>query len=84
VRALRSGGPIADDRLSALRDFTRAVIEERGAVADELQERFFTAGFTAQQALEVVFMVGMLTMSTYASRLTRVPLEAAMQTALAS
>ena len=36
VDAVRDGQPIDDGRLSALRDFTRAVVEKRGRVAEEV------------------------------------------------
>lgn len=83
IRALKSNGPIEDHRLAVLRDFARAVITGRGSVEADLHERFFDAGFTAQQALEIVFLVGMLTLSMYTSRLAGVPLDGAFE-ALAS
>ena len=74
IPALKKNGPL-DARLSALRDFTRAMIQKRGDVPDDVQERFFAAGFTSTQALEIVLMVGMLTLTTHASRVARVPLD---------
>lgn len=82
VRALKTNAPV-DARLSALRDFAREVVQQRGEVPDDVQQRFFAAGFTPQHALEVVFLVGMLTMTMYTSRLARVPLDGAFA-ALAS
>ena len=46
VDAVRDGQPIDDGRLSALRDFTRAVVEKRGRVAEEEVKAFLAAGFT--------------------------------------
>ena len=83
IRAIRTGGPLADARLGALRDFTRHVILERGAVADDVQSAFFAAGFTPANGLEVVFLVSVFSMSMYASRLAHVPLDDALK-ALAS
>jgi AhpD family alkylhydroperoxidase len=83
VDALISDGAIGDPALATLREFTRQVIRGRGDVSETTHETWFTRGYTSRQAIEVVFLVGMLTMSTYVSRLARVPLEEAMQ-ALAS
>lgn len=83
IRAIRDGGPLEDARLGVLRDFARAVVTGRGGVDDELQQRFFDAGFTPRQALEVVLLHGMLTLSMYTSRLAHVPLDGALE-ALAS
>ncbi|HEX7153595.1 MAG TPA: carboxymuconolactone decarboxylase family protein [Thermoanaerobaculia bacterium] len=83
IAAIRAGSPLGDLRLAALRDFTRQVIVERGAVSDDVQSAFFAAGFTPVNGLEVVFLVSALSMSMYASRLAGVPLDDALK-ALAS
>lgn len=79
IHALTANEPIAEPRLAVLRDFTQAVVIGRGAVASELQDAFFDRGFTARQALEVVFIVASLAMSSFASRLMEVPLDAPLR-----
>ena len=79
VDALREQVPLADARLEALRRFTLAVLEQRGDVGsgsapDEPLGAFLAAGFTRQNALDVVLGVGAYTRSTYANRMTRAPL----------
>jgi AhpD family alkylhydroperoxidase len=69
VAALREHRPIADARLEALATFTRLVVRERGWVAGEATERFLAAGYTQQQAIEVVLGVTMKTLSNYANHL---------------
>jgi AhpD family alkylhydroperoxidase len=78
VAALRADEPLPDERLQALRDFTHTVLDTRGDVSDEALTAFTGAGFTTQQALEVVLGIGTYTMSTFANRLTRAPLDEAM------
>jgi AhpD family alkylhydroperoxidase len=78
VQALRDGKPLPDERLQAVRDFTHMVLDTAGAVPDEALTAFLTAGFTRQQALEVVLGIGTYTMSTLANRLTRAPLDEPM------
>ncbi|TDV55234.1 carboxymuconolactone decarboxylase family protein [Actinophytocola oryzae] len=75
VAALREDKPLPDERLQALRDFTHAVIDTAGDVLDTALEAFEAAGFTRRQALEVVLGIGTYTMSTFANRLTRAPLD---------
>lgn len=73
--ALRSGEPLPDPALDALRAFTWTVMDTRGAAPDGALEAFVAAGYTAQQALDVVLGVAAYTLSTYANRLTRAPLD---------
>ncbi|BCJ59097.1 carboxymuconolactone decarboxylase family protein [Micromonospora endophytica] len=68
------GTPLPDERLEALRLFTLAVLDHRGAVPDEELSAFLAAGFQPRHALDVVLGVGTYTISTFANRLTRAPL----------
>ncbi|MDH2916554.1 MAG: carboxymuconolactone decarboxylase family protein [Gallionella sp.] len=78
ISALRSGAPLPDVKLSALVTFTRAVVRERGWVADSPElKAFFAAGYTPQHALDVVLGVAMKTLSNYTNHLTDTPLDAA-------
>lgn len=67
---IRPGRRPPDARLESLATFTRLVVRERGWVAGEVTERFLAAGYTRQQALEVVLGVTMKTLSNYANHLT--------------
>jgi AhpD family alkylhydroperoxidase len=75
VTALRDDKPLPDERLQSIRDFTHTVIDTAGDVPEETLRDFLAAGFTCQQALEVVLGIGTYTMSTLANRLTRAPLD---------
>jgi alkylhydroperoxidase family enzyme len=79
IAAVRAGAAPADPRLALLREFTLAVIRTRGQVPAELLDRFLAEGFTRANALEVVMAVGVFTMSTFANRLTEVPLDPPFQ-----
>lgn len=70
VSSLRAGEPLRDERLEALRRFVLAVLEHSGDVPPDAWARFVTAGYTHEQALEVVLGVGVYTMTTLANRLT--------------
>ncbi len=79
VGALRSGDPIADPKLEALRTFTQKVVHQRGRVADVDVQAFVDAGYARKQVLEVVLGVGMKTLSNYTNHLADTPLDDAFQ-----
>ena len=79
VDAVRDGQPIDDGRLSALRDFTQAVVEKRGRVADEEVKAFLDAGFTKAQVLEVILAAAFKLISNYTNHVADIPLDDAFQ-----
>lgn len=80
VTALRTEELPNDPRLAALAGFTRAVVAERGWVADDPAfARFLDAGYTRGQALEVMLGVAQKTLSNYANHLLKTPLDLAFE-----
>ncbi|MCZ6641225.1 MAG: carboxymuconolactone decarboxylase family protein [Gammaproteobacteria bacterium] len=79
IEAARSGKPYADNRLEALRQFTRSVVVNRGWVSDEELETFLAAGFNRQHVLEVVVGVAHKVISTYTNHIAKTPLDAAFK-----
>ena len=79
LAGLRAQRPLAKPRLEALRLFTRAVLTSHGGVTEDELRAFVSAGFSKQQALDVVLGVGTYTLSTSANRLTRAPVDAPLQ-----
>lgn len=77
LTALRSGAALADPRQNALAHFTRAMVKLRGQVRGEELQAFLAAGFSAQQALEVVLGVSLKTLSNYADHLLQSPIDLA-------
>ncbi len=75
IAALRSAGPVADERLEAIRAFTLRLLDTAGQVGDEAMRAFLASGYTRQNALEVVLGIGTYTMSTLANRLTGAPVD---------
>ena len=78
ISAMRNGQDIPNQKLNALAKFAKTVVRERGWVADsqELID-FYVAGYTAQNALEVILGVSMKTLSNYNNHLTDTPLDPA-------
>ena len=78
IAALRDEPPVAlaDERLEAIRVFTLRVLDTAGDVGDRALHDFLAAGYTTQNALEIVLGIGTYTMSTLANRLTGAPVDA--------
>lgn len=79
IDALRSGRPLADRKLEALRAFTRAVVERRGLVTDAEIQHFLAAGYAREQVLDVLLGVAMKTLSNYTNHIVRTPLDPQLQ-----
>lgn len=69
LKAIVALKPISDRRLSALRDFTRAVVEEKGWVKDAQIASFTDAGFGKAQVFEVVLGVALKTLTNYSNHM---------------
>ncbi len=57
------------------------MLASRGDVPDDERAAFEAAGFTARHALEVVLGVATYTLSTFANRLVRAPVDPQLQSA---
>ncbi|GAA2071535.1 carboxymuconolactone decarboxylase family protein [Streptomyces albiaxialis] len=75
VEALRAARPLDDPRLEAVRVFTGEVLDHTGDVPQEALDAFLAHGYTPRQALEVVLGISTYTLTTFANRLTRAPLD---------
>jgi len=71
VTPLRDQSALADPALEAVRIFTLRLLESTGDVPDEQVQEFLDAGYSKQNALEIIFGIGTYTMSTFANRLVR-------------
>ncbi len=72
VSALEAGQPLNEPRLEALRGFVLALLEHTGDVSLEAWTSFREAGYTHEQALEVVTGVAVYTLTTLANRLVEI------------
>lgn len=79
IEALREGTPLPDERLEALRSFTRSVVEERGWVGEDAIDAFLASGFTKAQLFEVVLGVTKKTLSNYFNHIAATPVDEPFQ-----
>ena len=80
LQALRKGTSIdSDPKLDTLAKFTLAVIENKGKVGEQVLLDFFAAGYTDENALDVVLGVSLATLCNYANNLINTPINPELQ-----
>lgn len=75
VASLRSGTPIADPKLEALRTFAVKINESRGQPEQADLDALFAAGYSKRTALEVVLGTAYKVLSNYTNHITATPLD---------
>ena len=75
IEALRSGSPINDPKLEALRIFAVIIHETHGRPTEEQIEAFFAAGYTKQTILEVIVGTSLKVLSNYTTPIVRPKLD---------
>lgn len=79
IESLREGAPIADTKLQALHDFTKALLDQRGHIGDEKLNAFLAAGYTRRQALEVLTGLAAKLISNFTNALAHTEVDSAMR-----
>lgn len=77
IAALRSGTPINDPKLEALRTFAIIINESRGWASEEQVATFLAAGYTKQTVLEVIVGTSLKVLSNYSTHIVEPELDAA-------
>lgn len=77
IEALRSGRPIANPKLEALRKFAAIINENRGWASEEQVAEFLAAGYTKQTVLEVIVGTSLKVLSNYTTHIVEPDLDAA-------
>lgn len=65
VLNIRQGQDIDDAKLNALAQFTLSASENRGRVSEEAKNAFFAAGFTEANLIDVIIVIGDITITNY-------------------
>lgn len=76
IAALRDGKALPDPRQEALHAFTGELLRSRGHLPAELLAGFLAAGYSLENALEVVTQVAYTTMANLAANLAGTPVDA--------
>jgi len=83
VKAVATGGAIADGRLAALRRFAEALTVNRGHVPPYEVENFCAAGYDRAAIVAVAFGLGLKTFANSLAHLAATPVDAAFASTFA-
>lgn len=75
IEALRTGAKLSNSRHEELRRFTQSLIRSQGKIVRSELDTFFQAGYSPQQALEVILGIAVKTMSNYTNSIAGTPLD---------
>lgn len=75
ILELRQGRASFDQRFHALAAFTRATVLERGRPDAAYTEALLAQGYTEENLVDIVLLIGDKTISNYLHRLTNLPID---------
>ncbi|MFZ5747006.1 MAG: carboxymuconolactone decarboxylase family protein [Pseudomonadota bacterium] len=79
IEALRENQPLPDAKLEELRSFAQDVLDAKGHVGDTRLARFLDAGYTRQQALDVLTGLATKLLSNFTNALAHTKLDPAVE-----
>lgn len=75
LKAIENGDKLPDDKLDALFNFTRTMVEKRGQPSDDDLQAFFDVGYSEAQVQDVIVGIGMKTLSNYNNHIAETPVD---------
>jgi alkylhydroperoxidase family enzyme len=84
VLEIRAGRASFDGKLDALARLVRNIAENRGHADPELVDRFLAAGWTKENLVDAIVVIGDKTVTNYLHATTRVPVDFPAAPALAA
>lgn len=75
ILELRSGRASFDNKLDALAKLSKNITENRGNTEASVIENFFSAGWTKENLIDAISLVGDKTISNYINNTTRIPVD---------
>jgi len=75
MEEIRSGAEISDTKFSALQKFALLTYEKRGQISEEDMSEFLRAGYTREQALDVVTNIATKVMSNFTNHMAGTELD---------
>ncbi|WP_298478638.1 carboxymuconolactone decarboxylase family protein [uncultured Maribacter sp.] len=75
ILELRAGKASFDNKLDALAALSKNITENRGATSGTVVEKFFSAGWTKENLIDTIVLVGDKTISNYLHKTTNVPVD---------
>lgn len=79
IKALREDAPLKDQKLEALRQFTKITLKKMGQVDDRDIDAFIKAGYTQAHVYEVVLGLALKFITNYVNHIVKTPLDTAFE-----
>ncbi len=79
TEALRNRTEMPTEKLQVLHETTLSIVRNRGHVTDAELEKFFAAGFTKRQLLEIILGLSQKVISNYANHIAETPVDKAFE-----
>lgn len=75
ILELRAGNASFDNKLDALAKLAKNITENRGNTDTQVLENFFEAGWTKENLIDTIVLVGDKTISNYINNTTEIPVD---------
>lgn len=75
ILELRAGKASFDQKLDALARLAKNITENRGATDTQVLDNFFAAGWTKENLIDTIVLVGDKTISNYINNTTEIPVD---------
>lgn len=75
ILEFRAGKSSTDPKLNALAALAKNITEQKGATTDDALQNFFNAGWTKENLIDTIVLVGDKTTSNYLHKTTNVPVD---------
>ena len=75
IKELRAGKASFDTKLDALAQLAKNITENRGTITPAVMENFFAQGWTKENLVDTISLVGDKTISNYLHKATLVPVD---------
>lgn len=75
ILEIRSGEVTFNSKLNALVKFVREASANRGGVSDKTREAFFAAGYTTENLIDIVLVIGAKTVANYLHKIIDYPID---------
>ena len=75
ILELRAGKASFDPKLNVLVALAKNITENRGATDETVVDNFFNAGYTKENLVDVIVLIGDKTISNYLHKITDIPID---------
>ena len=75
ILELRAGNASFNPKLNALAQLSKNITENRGNTSEEVLANFFNAGWTKENLIDTISLVGDKTISNYINNTTKIPVD---------